>query len=224
MTVRPGPCAADLIDTPLESLVLERHLRETYRDSPHPHERLKYAGMPLYLQDLLWHSSHEYAHSPDNIDRLLSSLLTLPDVVFVSLNYDTILDDRLDTFSKMEHISDYIVRVGGRNWSLVKLHGSVNWGQAVGRGYDGMELQLPLELGQAIVLRGVVETIDAMRFTDPLVNGRALQGEVYFPALSVPIGSDDELVCPPGPCRFPSQPARPAIPRHRSPRHRLQRQ
>jgi hypothetical protein len=113
MTVRPGPCAADLIDTPLESLVLERHLRETYRDSPHPHERLKYAGMPLYLQDLLWHSSHEYAHSPDNIDRLLSSLLTLPDVVFVSLNYDTILDDRLDTFSKMEHISDYIVRVGG---------------------------------------------------------------------------------------------------------------
>src|SRR5579871_2585328 len=187
--------AADLEGAPAESLVLEQHLRTRYRDSPHAHERLKYAAAPLYLQELLWSCSRLYAHSPDNLDRILTSLLTLPEVVFVSLNYDTLLDDRLWAISRPSTLEEY-VGVEGRNWSLIKLHGSVDWATAVGEGYDGADVTLPLTLAETIVLRRGA-SIDELRFTDPPTGGRAQYGSVYFPALSVPIGSVDELVCPP---------------------------
>jgi len=52
-------------------------------------------------------------------------------VTIVRLNYDTILDSRLEieNGAPFSHLRDYVNTT--RNWSLVKLHGSVNWGRRV---------------------------------------------------------------------------------------------
>jgi hypothetical protein len=53
-------------------------------------------------------------------------LLRLPYVCFVTLNYDVMLDRRLQGHHPLlSTFDDYISK--DKNWSLVKLHGSVNW-------------------------------------------------------------------------------------------------
>ena len=71
--------------------------------------------------------SKDYAPHPDNYDRLVSEALRLDRVAFVTLNYDTLLDKRLEIHAPINAMSDYVSTT--RKWSLVKLHGSVDWGR-----------------------------------------------------------------------------------------------
>ena len=93
--------------------------------------RRQYWAIPLYLQDLFfeigqWTLTGGYAQQPDSYDRLISATLTLDEVTFVTLNYDTILDRRLFHYlpGELESMDSYL---SGSNWALIKLHGSVNW-------------------------------------------------------------------------------------------------
>jgi hypothetical protein len=58
-------------------------------------------------------------------DRLIERLLRLPYVFFVTLNYDVLLDRRLSAYHPLLSFDEYVTR--DKNWSLIKLHGSVNW-------------------------------------------------------------------------------------------------
>ncbi|MFL5912172.1 MAG: hypothetical protein ACJ768_16550 [Gaiellaceae bacterium] len=133
--------AADIRPQTSTSFSIERFIREQYHESSHWLDKRKYLALPPYFQDLLFQVSQSYARSPDNYDRLLSALLKLPDVVFITLNYDTLLDDRLDALSPIRTLGDYLGG-GERNWSLIKLHGSVNWGRRV-REPDDLDLLCP---------------------------------------------------------------------------------
>jgi hypothetical protein len=136
--------------------------------------------------------SREYARAPDNYLRLTSALLELPETIFVTLNYDTLLDSRLALHSPLDELPDYI---GPRNpqWSLVKLHGSVNWGRAI-RGPAEFSFTHPtpeLHVDDEILVTGAPSArLETLR-------GREGDGESFYPALSVPVGEDDEIVCPP---------------------------
>ncbi|MBO9531586.1 MAG: hypothetical protein J7513_01245, partial [Solirubrobacteraceae bacterium] len=111
------------------SMALERFLREEFRDSSHALDRRKFHAIHFYFQDLLHEISCDYAEHPDNYDRLIEATERLPRVVYISLNYDTLLDDRLRIVDPdgLNKIDDYCNP--DRSWSLLKPHGSVDWVQ-----------------------------------------------------------------------------------------------
>jgi hypothetical protein len=182
--------AADLGPDERPALSIEQFIRERYRGSDHPPDRRKYHSIPLYLQELLHTCTGNFARAPDNYLRLMSALLKLPETLFVTLNYDLLLDWRLSYHSPILSLADYISQREPQ-WSLIKLHGSVNWGRAI-RGPQGFNFEVPpadLDLDDQIVITGGARTsVDELRGDGPTS---------YYPALSVPVGEDDELVCPP---------------------------
>jgi hypothetical protein len=177
---------------------LETILREELKKSPHEYDRRRFRAIPLYLQHLLVECGKRYARHPDNYDRLNNEALRLDEVVYITLNYDTLLDRRLFAYEGgVQSMDSYITP--GRRWSLIKLHGSVNWAHQIAQNVtvpDGDTLLVgtfaamgeALDLDRQIVLRKTKEEIQLFRRS---------ANNAYYPALSVPLGSPDELVCPP---------------------------
>lgn len=115
-----------------DALALEAALHRL-RTSDYKHHRHMALVVPPYLQDLLHGVSAAY-QSAFRYDRLIERLLRLPYVFFVTLNYDTLLDRRLNVHHPLRTADDYIS--DDKNWSLIKLHGSVNWWHPTDKPYD----------------------------------------------------------------------------------------
>jgi hypothetical protein len=202
--------AAEIRSTlPNEAIALEAYLSERLRASTDDYARRRYRQIPLYLQELFHRISAPaspdelspvgFTRQPDNYDVLLNATLSLDRVVYITLNYDTLLDQRLGSYSTgFRTLADYIP--ANRNWTLAKLHGSINWARPLTRELAADRGQMPreayvehvngldeLELDRHVVMRG--GDLETMRF-----NGGRI---VYYPALSAPLGAADELSCPP---------------------------
>jgi hypothetical protein len=200
--------AADIRRLDPQSLSIEQFLRDNYESGTTDFVRRKFRSVPLYLRELLLKVSFSYTPQPDNYDLLITNTLDGIDmeVLFVTLNYDLLLDRRLDELSRLDKLSDYID--DERGWSLVKLHGSVDWARRIHTlsGEDHRDPPPYLEHYDDIVLaRGPLRTmgdsVDHLRrqTLDPY-------GEVdLYPALSVPLGEQDELSCPPEHVHFLQQ-------------------
>lgn len=172
---------------------IEHHIASAYRSGTHEIARRKYLALPLYLQEVLYECRNRFAHSPDAYDRLVTGLSDVPHVTFVTLNYDTLLDDRLDALRPRREMSWYVDAMP--QWSLIKLHGSVDWGYRYhshpGESPSSPAVDLADRLSSQIDLRhGPYGPLDLREI-------RSGRGMVYYPALSVPVGASDELVCPP---------------------------
>jgi hypothetical protein len=89
------------------------------------HHKHMAIAVPLYLQHLLHEVSDSRYTEALHYDRLIERLLRLPYVFFVSLNYDVLLDRRLNGHCPLSNLDAYTEN--GQNWSLIKPHGSVNW-------------------------------------------------------------------------------------------------
>jgi hypothetical protein len=205
------------IATESGQVVLEAFLRDELLNSEYEHFRRRYHAIPLYLQHLLFEVSQRYTPQPDNYDRLILEALRLDKVTFITLNYDTLLDQRLAIDAPIERMVDYVR--AGRKWALVKLHGSVNWGQRIFRIPDGPPTKPPVELAAEAARRTFAsyyarlgETIDVdpvieLRTGDSLEELRVeweepdypyadREGDLYYPSLAVPLGEADTMVCP----------------------------
>jgi hypothetical protein len=173
---------------------LEDHLRTRYRDSNDELDRRRFYSLPLYLQEVLWSvSGEDDVPQADNLDRLVNHLLAnFAHVCFVTLNYDLLLDRSLKAIAPLPSISSYITQ---QRWSLIKLHGSVTWGYRMVE-VAGLDLSDPPgDLEERIDRDKIFHTWA----DDPLSLRRAERANEKFntfPALSVPLGPEDELVCP----------------------------
>ncbi|HEY8808543.1 MAG TPA: hypothetical protein VIM28_00860 [Solirubrobacterales bacterium] len=182
-----------------QAISLESHLRKMYRDSDDPYDRRRFFSITLYLQDLLWQASRREGVHFDNTDLLVGVLIRHFDhVCFLTLNYDTILDQalgKLDQISRMDHYAYY-----GR-WSLIKLHGSVDWGYRPTSNVDVDEPPADLErfLDDQIYLGVDPREDEGTRNQRPprYAFPRSMNETKLFPALTVPVGEEDEVVCPP---------------------------
>ncbi|HVH50823.1 MAG TPA: hypothetical protein VM690_01655 [Gaiellaceae bacterium] len=181
---------------------LEDFLEDTLRLSPHQHLREAYWAIPLYLQHLFFEVSNGYTTNPDNYDRLIATTLELDRITFITLNYDTILDGRLAIQAQRapDSMDWYIDR--SRKWSLVKLHGSINWrrrvlnaphkNRAVGgtfaNDFAALDDRIELDKSLEFIGRGGIEGYRT---------GGELRSNLYFPALAVPIRTKtEETWCP----------------------------
>jgi hypothetical protein len=183
------------------AVAIERFLRERLRESDDPYARRRFRQVPLYLQELLFNAGRTngrgFTQHPDNYDALINAALALEDVVFISLNYDTLLDRRLFTYSPLHSLDAYIPPE--RNWCLIKLHGSVNWGRPLTTQTQA-HIQPSTEILNLYFDEAADDEIGSeidLRNHDDLNDIRYEDGVLYYPALSVPLGSVDELVCQP---------------------------
>jgi len=199
--------AADIRRLDQTSLSIEEFLREKYAPSSVELTRRKFLSVPLYLQDVMLDVSYAHSPQPDNYDLLisyLSDLLAETDlnVLFVTLNYDLILDRRLDQITPLDSLESYTDP--DRRWALIKLHGSVDWGRMVmTRLITGGLVNPPADLAVSndiMLARGPLpelasggSRLDTLRLRDVPPHGSTL----LYPALSAPLGEDDELSCPP---------------------------
>jgi hypothetical protein len=183
------------------AIPLEEFLRDHLRASENPYTQRRYRQIPLYLQEVL-NSTRGYTPEPDNYNALVNAALEFDTVLFLTLNYDTILDDRIAEYQPLEDL-DWYVKTDDR-WALVKLHGSVNW---------GWPIELPPETQYASTVEwanGLIDGLARLPEFDPAEIvlrkgtdvahfrlGDVESHTVYYPALAVPLGEADDLVCPP---------------------------
>jgi hypothetical protein len=166
---------------------LEEHIRTTYLDSPlELHQRVA-ASLPFYLQEVLFDRDQEFGAHADNYQRLVAALLPRVEPIFITLNYDTLLDQQLAIVTPIASLDDFVR--SERGWSLIKLHGSTTWGFPK-RGVVNVHNPPPgIGFDRTFVFRNHLD-LEGRRF-EP-----AGEGTTYFPALSVPVGAKDEVTCP----------------------------
>lgn len=192
-----------------DTFALEKYLREELRESENADARWRFRQVPLYLQHLLFEVSKSYTTDPENYSRLVTGALGagLDNVVFLTLNYDTILDRELfyrtpvgAATGNPDNLTDYVSEE--QPWILVKLHGSVNWVRRVlvtpsDLPGDPYEVAF-FELIASDIEAGKLDDAIELRIATRVQTLRRSDGLLCYPALSVPIGPDPELAnCPP---------------------------
>ncbi len=176
------------------TIAFEEALKRLQTDG-YPHHEQMAVAVPPFLQALLL----DYSESLDArcvrygvlVDELLKLRTT---VVFISLNYDTLLDNRLAAFSPLNSMHDYIETPLG--WSLIKPHGSVAWFFEQPAAFDPRTPP-----GDRPIVRQAIDCKPTTAFD--LADLRASDSGdphgpcVRYPALALPDGPKDELVLPP---------------------------
>ena len=115
--------------------------------------------------------------------------------MFLALNYDSFLEQTLQSVTGVRFgaLTDYIP--SGLPWRLIKLHGSVNWGRRFARTparLDALDLQAVIEMSDMPAgLRKDIEIFESSAAL-PLV-----EKQLLYPSIAVPIDKKYEFVCPP---------------------------
>lgn len=175
------------------TIAFEDALRRLQSDG-YPHHQQMALAVPPFLQALLLEYSQDLDARCVRYGILVDELLKLRStVVFVSLNYDTLLDNRLAAFSSLNSMRDYIESPLG--WSLIKPHGSVAWFFEQPEAFDPRTPP-----GDRPIVRQTIECVPTSAMdlaqlrasgdNDP--HGRC----VRYPALALPDGPKDQLVLP----------------------------
>jgi hypothetical protein len=171
---------------------LEQVLLSFATSSNHNVRRL-FRDIPPYLQELIGTVRNKFptVHGT-KFDRLVQELDDCDHghILYVTTNYDCFLDDAIESFydHKFARMADYLLT--GHRWSLIKLHGSTNWGRPILNGSIS-ENPFRLELqGDALEL-GAIEVLRGGRNKSQWTRERA-----HYPALSVPVADKSTFACP----------------------------
>jgi hypothetical protein len=175
-------------------------LREEAKDHPERYRQL--AAIRYYLQYALWELEHRW----NNLAQGVSNYKTLLDqiqrwrkpgqeVCFATFNYDTMLEAALPTVGiNIQSMYDY---VKNKDYKLIKLHGSVNWGREIaidiinknpGSICDDIIDQAPNLAGPNSI------TPNYSLVTGPLIG--KFDGKVLYPALAIPVETKLSFECP----------------------------
>jgi hypothetical protein len=171
------------------ALALE-HVLHQLSTSNFAHHRQMAKAVPPYLQHLLHEVSARHYKEAPRYDHLIERLLCLPYVYFATLNYDVMLDRRLATHHPLGSFDDYITR--DKNWSLIKLHGSINWFHETSEPFNPASPPPSLHWDYSeFACVPPDATLQAIR--DTTLTRTATSN---YPALALPEGPDDRLVLP----------------------------
>lgn len=158
----------------------------------------QFLHIPPYLNDLFGEISQHFTYQPDEYNILVGSSLDKTDhVLFLTMNYDTLLElplsqsshEAIDFSKHKDYISD-------PKWTLAKIHGSTNWYRAFNsfqvvhnsedyvRNLKQQSINLPL--GDEIVMFPIPGHQKIVDGATPL-----------YPAITVPVDGKYDLNCPP---------------------------
>lgn len=151
--------------------------------------------IPLYLNELFGEISQLFTKQPDEYNNLVTQTTDkLDEVMFLTLNYDTLLEISLSRNFGIDFASEeqYINENG---WSLIKLHGSTNW-------YHLFETQIqdPTPEKYLQMLKTVATPLPLQKeFTMSISSGYGLKNignSFIYPALTVPVDGKYDINCP----------------------------
>jgi hypothetical protein len=173
-----------------DALGLE-HALHSLKHSAFDHHKHMAMAVPPYLQELLHQVSEDRYTQAVHYDRLIEQLLRLECVFFVSLNYDVLLDRRLDGHHQLWELEDYLGT--SRNWSLIKPHGSVNWSHLTTTAYLSATPPIDLSVDRSTFFfdRPTASLQQLRPAAEPSASTTS-----FYPALAMPEGPDDTLVLP----------------------------
>lgn len=174
---------------------------ELRKFAEHPDDTLRryFNFIPPYLRDLIFIASETYVEIPSNYVQLAMRLLSDSphQVAFVSLNYDTLLENALSRYKPkeytFEHLSHYVHP--SRQSMVFKVHGSIDWFR-------------PLRPTLAGTWEASVESFEPhSRVSDELVSvlrpgpevrDKQHNGNFLYPVLTAPLAGKGtgDLVCP----------------------------
>ncbi|MDP3987756.1 MAG: SIR2 family protein [Candidatus Levybacteria bacterium] len=151
--------------------------------------------IPLYLNELFGEIAVHFTKQPDEYNNLVTLALDkVDDVLFLTLNYDTLLEIPLARNFGIDfsNETDYISQQG---WSLVKLHGSTNWYRAFPQQVQTLgdveyfqilkTSPLPLPLQKTFVFSKIFE------------HAKKFDGQTpVYPAVTVPVDGKYDINCP----------------------------
>lgn len=179
--------AADLAEQSLAgTLNLERSLR-TY--SRHDDDRLRHCffDVPPYLNALITQVSRRYTKFHGTFVRFIISVLSdVPHyVVFVSLNYDNILEQALAKFDARFRFGELDDYVNYPQAIVIKPHGSIDWG-----------IRLPSQSKRSTYSKRLIPEIPRDGFV-PEMKKEMVRVD-YYPALTAPLAekTEHDFMCP----------------------------
>ncbi len=151
--------------------------------------------VPLYLNNLFGEISSLFTKQPDEYNNLVTLATDkLDEVLFLTLNYDTLLEIPLSRNFGIDFASEeqYINENG---WSLIKLHGSTNW-------YHLFETQVqdPTDDKYFQMLKTVATPLPLQKeFTMTVMGGygvKSIGNSFVYPAITVPVDGKYDINCP----------------------------
>jgi hypothetical protein len=120
-------------------------------------------------------------------------------VLFVSLNYDLLLDSALERYGgeEFEDIDSYISVA--RKWSFVKPHGSANWARILENcpKYGDGRFRAPSDLKQTLLFFDGIKVIRWNRHSHDFYVPRKSEDGYLYPEVAVPVEREKVFVCPP---------------------------
>jgi hypothetical protein len=188
------------------SLAFEEALKRLLAH-PSSHRQLMGKDVPLYLQELMLQLSKDLDGKATRYNALADQLLQLPvPVHFVSLNYDTLLDDVLNRFFRLRTIESYVYvsEDDQKRWSLIKPHGSANWVVRIPGGYDPYDMTADLVIpdGPIIAKDTIGLELNNLRQATPHVKSSPNMPADLYPRLALPQGPKEGLAMPDEHLRF----------------------
>ena len=194
------PRLRHLGNRPLEEVLEELQTEaENYPRGPQQMAAVRY-----YLHDMLWACGDAWlreAHGVTNYRTLLDEIdrcrKTDEIVSLVTFNYDTLLEPGLEDLGlKIEHVSDYVDK--NPHYKVFKVHGSVNWGQVVGKAdlEQSRHDHHPLPTIDRIIGRA-----NKLQITQSFVISQThpmawVDGQPVFPAIAIPVQKKNDICMP----------------------------
>jgi len=181
---------------------VEEILRDLY-DSAARHQKYWPFQIPLYLRHLFWTFSLYCESGSTDFDVLVHPVLesSLQRVMFISLNYDLLLDSAIAGCEcpkwQFDTMDSYIPK--GKKWRLIKPHGSVNWAREISNcpsdRYVGFR---PSELSENPRFTTDTEPKVALwsrQHHYPYLPGATTDGYL-FPQVVIPADKPKDFACP----------------------------
>lgn len=193
---RLARAAGSVIDRDMKAdsaVAFEEALLRLQNDG-HDHHKQMALAVPPFLQALLLEYSETLQSESSRYGVLVDELLKLgTNVHFVSLNYDTLLDNELGAFSPLRVLDDYINTP--LHWTLIKPHGSVNWYVDQGSRFDPTAPS-----GDLSIRDEPIECVPASTFDLGAIRGVVSPdphgSSTRYPAIALPDGPKDKLMLP----------------------------
>ena len=165
------------------------------------HREIQLAAARFYIQAIIWHIEQAWYRErpvPTNMMALLDQIeaargnRTRP--VFVTFNYDRLIEHALENRGQHFGTLDDYVRPGATN--VFKLHGSVNWARPVGLYDINAHGGLPWEVARHICNRAAdFRPTGSFRIQDDVPLAR-IQQTLTIPAIAIPLKKKTTFECP----------------------------